>query len=205
MCTAAWMTAKYNAYHYFPNSGVQARVRYFLFVYLDGSLRLCVFGALHLMAGSMIKSIASPLCCMPHSSPLQNHLIHLLFQLVCSLDILVSSGGDHSNPRTEFAADTSTLWKVLHGSSGAFFLPKLSHRQQVDNGLQGSVDFHTSFRAYLRHHEGETRRRSCCPHGRSGMEVTWPPLFMKKNIFYIFRVRCFLRQRSILNFICRDP
>ena len=59
MCTAAWMTAKYNAYHYFPNSGVQARVRYFLFVYLDGSLRLCVFGALHLMAGSMITSIAS--------------------------------------------------------------------------------------------------------------------------------------------------
>ena len=92
-------------------------------------------------------------------------LIHLLFQLVCSLDILVSSGGDHSNPRTEFAADTSTLWKVLHGSSGAFFLPKLSHRQQVDNGLQGSVDFHASFRAYLRHHEAETRRRSCCPHG----------------------------------------
>ena len=152
------------------------------------------------------QALLLTLCCMSHSSPLQNHLIHLLFQLVCSLDILVSSGGDHSNPRTEFAADTSTLWKVLHGSSGAFFLPKLSHRQQVDNGLQGSVDFHASFRAYLRHHEAETRRRSCCPHGWSGMmEVTWPPLFMKKNILYIFRVRCFLRQRSILNFICRDP
>jgi len=47
MCISAWITAKYNANHNFPNSGVRARVRYILFVsiwtILFGSGFLVVF------------------------------------------------------------------------------------------------------------------------------------------------------------------
>jgi len=47
MCISAWITAKYNANHNFPNSGVRARVRYLLFVsiwtILFGSGFLVVF------------------------------------------------------------------------------------------------------------------------------------------------------------------
>ena len=60
MCIAAWITAKYNAHHNFPNSGVRARVRYILFV----SIWTILFGSVYLalfisMAGSMITSVAS--------------------------------------------------------------------------------------------------------------------------------------------------
>jgi len=60
MCIAAWITAKYNAHHNFPNSGLRARVRYILFVsiwtVLLGSVYLGVFLT---MAGSMITSVFS--------------------------------------------------------------------------------------------------------------------------------------------------
>ncbi|KAF8816211.1 hypothetical protein BYT27DRAFT_7185025 [Phlegmacium glaucopus] len=60
MCIAAWITAKYNANHNFPNSGLRARVRYILFI----SIWTIVLSSLYLglfltMAGSMISSVAS--------------------------------------------------------------------------------------------------------------------------------------------------
>ena len=60
MCIAAWITAKYNANHNFPNSGLRARVRYTLFVsvwtVLVGGVYLVLFMT---MAGSMISSLVS--------------------------------------------------------------------------------------------------------------------------------------------------
>jgi len=60
MCIAAWITAKYNARHNFPNSGLRARVRYILFVsiwtVLLGSVYLGLFIS---MAGSMVTSVGS--------------------------------------------------------------------------------------------------------------------------------------------------
>jgi hypothetical protein len=60
MCIAAWITAKYNANHNFPNSGLRARVRYILFVSIWTTLLGSVYLGLFLsMAGSMISSVAS--------------------------------------------------------------------------------------------------------------------------------------------------
>jgi len=60
MCIAAWITAKYNSHHNFPNSGLRARVRYILFTSIWtvalGSVYLGIFLA---MAGSFISSVAS--------------------------------------------------------------------------------------------------------------------------------------------------
>jgi len=60
MCIAAWITAKYNANHNSPNSGLRARVRYILFVsiwtVLLGSAYLGLFLA---MAGTFITSVVS--------------------------------------------------------------------------------------------------------------------------------------------------
>jgi len=60
MCIAAWITAKYNAHHNFPNSGLRARVRYILFV----SIWTILFGSIYMalfitMAGRWITGIAS--------------------------------------------------------------------------------------------------------------------------------------------------
>lgn len=62
MCIAAWITAKYNAHHNDPNSGLRARVRFTLFV----SVWTVLFGSAYFvlfftMAGSMITSVASHL------------------------------------------------------------------------------------------------------------------------------------------------
>jgi len=60
MCISAWITAKYNAHHNFPNSGVRARVRYLLFLsiwtLLFGSGFLVIF---LLSATSAFASVAS--------------------------------------------------------------------------------------------------------------------------------------------------
>ena len=60
MCIAAWITAKYNAHHNFPNSGLRARVRYILFTsiwtVLFGSVYIALFIA---MAGSWMTGLAS--------------------------------------------------------------------------------------------------------------------------------------------------
>ena len=103
MCIAAWITAKYNAHHNFPNSGLRARVRYILFV----SIWTVLFGSVYLalfisMAGSWITGVASHfvLYVSLFWEPLQNHLTHRLFQFVCNLGVLVSgSGSAHSIPR----------------------------------------------------------------------------------------------------------
>jgi len=60
MCIAAWITAKYNANHNFPNSGLRARVRYILLV----SVWTIIFCSAYLglfmyMAANMITSVAS--------------------------------------------------------------------------------------------------------------------------------------------------
>jgi hypothetical protein len=60
MCIAAWITAKYNANHNFPNSDLQARVRYILFA----SIWTVVLGSMYLvlfifMTGHKIASVGS--------------------------------------------------------------------------------------------------------------------------------------------------
>jgi len=74
MCISAWITAKYNAHHNFPNSGVRARVRYLLFL----SIWTLLFGSGFLViflvsATSAFASVASHfflyvLVCIPPSS-----------------------------------------------------------------------------------------------------------------------------------------
>jgi len=59
-CIAAWITAKYNANHNSPNSGLQARVRYILFASIWTVLLGSVYLALFIfMAGNKITSIGS--------------------------------------------------------------------------------------------------------------------------------------------------
>ena len=190
MCIAAWITAKYNAHHNFPNSGLRARVRYILFVsiwtVLFGSVYLALFIA---MAGSWITGIASHLVLyVSYCSPLiQNHHTHPLFQFVCNLGILVSgSGSAHSIPRRSAwlpypnrvcilrAPQCFVRFCMAHLVCFFFFsLYHLSHKQ-VDNCLQGSVDFRVSFRNHPSHYGCKTRRRGCWPHGWSlseGQEI----------------------------------
>ncbi|KAF8954530.1 hypothetical protein BDZ97DRAFT_1864551 [Flammula alnicola] len=45
LCISAWITAKYNAHHNNPNSGIRARVRYLLFV----SIWTVIFGTAYLV------------------------------------------------------------------------------------------------------------------------------------------------------------
>jgi len=60
MCIAAWITAKYNSHHNFPNSGLRARVRYILFVSVWTILFSSAYlGLFMLYAGNMITSVAS--------------------------------------------------------------------------------------------------------------------------------------------------
>jgi hypothetical protein len=60
MCIAAWVTAKYDANHNFPDTSIQDRVRYILFVYvwtiLFGSVYLALF---IFMTGHKFASIGS--------------------------------------------------------------------------------------------------------------------------------------------------
>jgi len=60
MCISAWITAKYNANHNFPNTGTRTRVRYILFT----SIWTIVFGSVYLAAfraaaGHVLAGIAS--------------------------------------------------------------------------------------------------------------------------------------------------
>ncbi|KAF8167163.1 hypothetical protein B0H34DRAFT_2539 [Crassisporium funariophilum] len=61
MCIAAWITARYNSRHDFPNSGVRARVRYLLFV----SIWTILFGTIYMImflvssSGSLLTSVLS--------------------------------------------------------------------------------------------------------------------------------------------------
>jgi hypothetical protein len=60
MCIAAWMTAKYNANHNFPDTSLQDRVRYILFASIWTILLGSVYLALFIfMAGNKIASIGS--------------------------------------------------------------------------------------------------------------------------------------------------
>lgn len=60
MCIAAWITAKYNANHNSPNSGLRARVRYILFVSIWTIVTCSIYLSLFItMAGSMLTSVAS--------------------------------------------------------------------------------------------------------------------------------------------------
>ena len=103
MCIAAWITAKYNANHNFPNSGLRARVRYILFV----SIWTILFGSVYIalfitMAGSWMTGLASHfvLYVSLYWESLEDHITHRLFQFICNLGILVSGcGGAHSIPR----------------------------------------------------------------------------------------------------------
>lgn len=60
MCITAWITAKYNSHHNFPNSGLRARIRYLLFVSVWTILLSSAFLALFItMADNMLVSLAS--------------------------------------------------------------------------------------------------------------------------------------------------
>ena len=140
---------------------------------------LCIWRSSSLWLEAWSLALLLTLCCMSHCSPLQDHSTHLLFQLVFNLDILVgSSGGDHSNPRRFAWLPYPVRVCILRTAQcfgrfcmahlvRIFSLPTSSHRQQIDNRLQGIVNFHASFRTYPRHHRSETRRRGRCPHGWS--------------------------------------
>lgn len=103
MCIAAWMTAKYNANHNFPNSAIQARVRYVLFAsiwtILLGSMYLTLF---IFMAGNVIASIAShfllyvPLFSVPgafYSSIVLSLSLTWVFWLAAATALTQSLGG----------------------------------------------------------------------------------------------------------------
>ena len=174
MCIAAWITAKYNANHNFPNSGLRARVRYILFV----SIWTILFGSVYIalfitMAGSWMTGLASHFV-LYVSIVLRYwfHLIHLLFQFVCNLGILVSGRGSaYSIPRRSawlpypdriciLRTPECSVRFCVDDLVRSFFFPD-SQAAKVDNRLQGSVDFRVPFRNYPRHHENETRRRGC--------------------------------------------
>jgi len=60
MCISAWITAKYNTLHNFPNSDLQARVRYILFASIWTVLLSSAYLVLFItMAGNVIASVAS--------------------------------------------------------------------------------------------------------------------------------------------------
>lgn len=100
MCIAAWITAKYNAHHNFPNSGLRARVRYILFV----SIWTIIFGSVYMalfisMTGSMLTGIASHFLLYVSLFSAGDPFTHLLFQPVRNLGVLVSGGSSaHSIP-----------------------------------------------------------------------------------------------------------
>ena len=142
MCIAAWITAKYNANHNFPNSGLRARVRYILFV----SIWTILFGSVYIalfisMAGSWMTGLASHFVLYVSIVLRQCHLIHLLFQFVCNLGILVGGGGSaYSIPRRSAWLSYPDWICILRTPERfvrfcvddlvrAFFLPALSHKQ----------------------------------------------------------------------------
>ncbi|KJA19174.1 hypothetical protein HYPSUDRAFT_44414 [Hypholoma sublateritium FD-334 SS-4] len=60
MCISAWITAKYNAHHNFPNTGTRARVRYILFTSIWTIIFGSVYMAVFLVAvNHVLSSIAS--------------------------------------------------------------------------------------------------------------------------------------------------
>jgi len=95
MCIAAWITAKYNANHNSPNSGLRARVRYILFVSIWTILASSVYLGLFLtMAGSVISSVAS-------------HIVYLsvtwIFWLAAAAALTQSVGGSlNCSTQTKF-------------------------------------------------------------------------------------------------------
>ena len=138
---------------------------------------LCIWrsSSLWLEAGSL--ALLLTLCCMSHIV-LRYRTISLIccfslfvtwvFWLAAAAALTQSLGGAlDCHTQTEFVycghlnALSGFAWLIWF----VFFpLPTLSHKQ-VDNRLQGSVDFRVSFRNNPSHNGSETRRRGCWPHG----------------------------------------
>ena len=151
---------------------------YLVRLYLDGSFRFCVFGALHLygwkldhwhcislcvvcLIGFRYRTI-SLICCF-------SLFVTWVFWLAAAAALTQSLGGaldchiqtkfvycGHLNALSGFAW---LIWFVF------FFSLHCFRSIKFDNRLQGSVDFHASFRNYPRHLGTETRRRGSWPHG----------------------------------------
>jgi len=96
MCISAWITAKYNANHNFPNSGVRARVRYILFL----SIWTIVFGS-----GFLVAFLVSA------TSAFASVASHFFFLLVTWILWLAAA-----------AAITQTLGGALNCNTQSFFV-----------------------------------------------------------------------------------
>ena len=152
---------------------------YLVRLYLDGSLRFCVFGAFHRYGWKLdhwhcfslsvvclkLFSVTEPshsICCF-------SLFVTWVFWLAAAAALTQSLGGAlDCHTQTEFVycghlnALSGFAWLIWFVF---FFLPILLSHKQVDNRLQGSVDFRVSFRNHPSHYGCKTRRRGCWPHG----------------------------------------